>query len=142
MYCRACCADIFPFTNIKKYKLYLSINNTGKKHCQTDRKETCLVLKSQKNFSDLFNEFNNLSDQNKNPENVSNYKYYDLHEIKPLNKLNNKSTLSLFHLNTYSLSKHFESLGCLLDSISLNFDVIAISERRITNNKVPLTILI
>ena len=92
-YCRACCTDIFPFTNINNYKLYLSLNNTGKKYCETYQKETCLVLKPQKNLSDLFNEFNNFSDQNINQESVSNCKYYDLNEIKPLSKLNNKSSL-------------------------------------------------
>ena len=137
-YCRACCADIFPFTNINNYKLYLSLNNTGKKYCETYQKETCLVLKPQKNLSDLFNEFNNFSDQNKNQENVSNCKYYDLNEIKPLNKLINKSSLSLFHLNTCSLSKNFEDLEYLLDSTNLNFDVIAISETRITKNKAQI----
>ena len=44
-YCRYCCADIFSFTNICNYKFYHSINYTGKKHCETDQKETCLVLK-------------------------------------------------------------------------------------------------
>ena len=39
-YWRACYADIFPFTNINNYKLYLSINNTGKKYCETNQKET------------------------------------------------------------------------------------------------------
>ena len=104
-----------------------------KKYCETYQKETCLVLKPQKNLSDLFNEFNNFSDQNKNQENVSNCKYYDLNEIKPLNKLNNKSSLSLFHLNSCSLSKNFEDLE-YLDSTNLNFHVIAISETRITKN--------
>ena len=85
-----------------------------------------------------FNEFNNFSDQNKNQDNVSNCKYYDLNEIKPLNKLNNKSSLSLFHLNTCSLSKNFEDLEYLLDSTNLNFDVIAISETRITKNKAQI----
>ena len=82
------------FTSINNYKLYLSINNTGNKYCETDQKP-------QKNLSDLFDEFNNFSDQNKNQENVSNCKYYDLNEIKPLNKLNNKSSFSLFHINSY-----------------------------------------
>ena len=106
-HCRACCGGIFPIqANIDK--LYISLNNTGKKYCETYQKETCLILKPQKNLSDLFNEFNNFSDQNKNQENVSNCKHYDLNKIKPLNKLNNKSSLSLFHLNTCSLSKNFE----------------------------------
>ena len=76
-YCQACCANIFLFTNINSYKLYLSINNTEKKYCETDQKDTCLVLKPHKNLSDLFNEFNNFSDQNKNQVNVSICKYYD-----------------------------------------------------------------
>ena len=73
-------------------------------------------FKTLKNLSDLFNDFNNFSDQNKNQENVSNCKYYDLNEIKPLNISNNKSSLSLFQLNTYSFSKNFEDLEYLLDS--------------------------
>ena len=137
-YCRACCADIFRFTNINNYKLYLSLNNTGKKYCETDQKETYLVLKPQRNLIDLFNDFNNFSDQNKNQENVSHCKCYDLSEIKPLNKLNNKSSLSLFHLNTCSLSKNFEGLEYLLDSTNFNFDVIAISETRIMKSKAQI----
>ena len=44
-YCLACCANIFPFTNINNYKPYLSINNTGTKNCETVKK-TCLLLYS------------------------------------------------------------------------------------------------
>ena len=66
----------------------------------------------------------------KNQENVSNCNYYDLNKIKPLNKLNNKSSLSLFHLNTCSLSKNFEDLEY--------FDVIVISETRIRKNKAQM----
>ena len=66
--CRACCADIFPFTNINNYKLYLSIKNSGEKYCETNQRETCLVLKLQINISYLFNESNNFSDQNINQE--------------------------------------------------------------------------
>ena len=107
-----------------------------KKYCETYQKQTFLVLiKPQKNFSDLFNEFNNFSDRNKNQENVSNCKYYDLNEVKSLNKLNNKSFLSLFHLNICSLSKNFEDLGYLLDSTNRNFDSIAMSKTRIIKNK-------
>ena len=66
------------------------------------------------------------------------YKNYDLNEIKPLSKLNNKSSLSLFHLNTCSLSKNFEDFEYLLDSTNLKFDVIAISETRITKSKAQI----
>ena len=118
-YCRACCADILPCTNINNYNLYLSLNNTEKKYCQTYQKETRLILKPQKNLIDLFKDFNTFSDQNKKDENVSNGKYYDLNEIKPWIKLNNKLSLSLFHLNACSLSKKCEDLEYLLYSTNL-----------------------
>ena len=56
-----------------------------------------------------------------------------------MKKLNNKSSLSLFHLNACSVAKNFEDLfEYLLDSTNLNFDVIAISETRITKNKAQI----
>ena len=44
---------------------------------------------------------------------------------------NNKS-LSLFHINACSLNKHFDDLQHLLSCTKRNFDIIAISEKRIT----------
>ena len=61
-------------------------------------------------------------------ENIVSCKYYDIDETQTLNKLNNKHTLSLFHVSSCSLSKNIEDLEYLLNSTSINFDVIAISE--------------
>ena len=58
-----------------------------------------------------------------------------------LYKLNNKRTLSLFHINSCSLSKNIEDLEYLLNSTSINFDVIAISETRIVKGKTLVNIL-
>ena len=99
-------------------------------------------MKPQENLTNLFNEFNNLSsDQNNNSENIINCKYYDIDEIQTLNKLNNKRTLSLFHINSCSLSKNIEDLEYLLNSTSINFDVIAISETSIVKGKTPVKTL-
>ena len=57
-----------------------------------------------------------------------------------LNKLNNKCTVSLFHINSGSLSKNVEDLEYLLNSRSINFDIIAISETRI-KGKTPVNSL-
>ena len=103
---------------------------------------TCPVLNPQENLTNLFNEFNNLSlDQNNNSEKIINCKYYNIDEIQALNKLNNKRTLSLSHVNSYSLSKNIEDLEYLLNSTSINFDVIAISETRIVKGKTPVNSL-
>ena len=61
-----------------------------------------------------------------------------MEEIQTLNKLNNKRTLSPFHINCCSLSKNIEDLEYLLNSASINFDVIAISETRIAKDKTPV----
>ena len=94
------------------------------------------MLKPQENLINLFHEFNNLSsDQNNNSENIINCKYYDTGEIQTPNKLNSKRTLSIFHINSCSLSKNIENLEYLLNSTGINFDVIAITETRIVKGK-------
>ena len=47
---------------------------------------------------------------------------------------NKKSPLSLFDINTCSLSKNFEDLEHLLKTTNTNFNIIAISETRILKN--------
>ena len=134
---------IFPFTNITNKKLQ-SVFSNEEYHVDDyidNSINTYLVLKAQENLTNL-NEFNNLSsDQNNNSENIINWKYYDIDEIQTLNKLNNKCTLSLFHINSCSLSKNIEDPEYLLNLTSINFDVIAISETRILKGKTPVNSL-
>ena len=110
--CLHCSDNIFPFTNITNKKL-LSVFSNEEYHVNDyigNSTKTCLALKPEY-LTNLFNEFNNLSsDENNNSENVTNCKYYDVDEIPILNKLNNKRTLSLFHINSCSLSNNMEDL--------------------------------
>ena len=46
--------------------------------------------------------------------------------------------MSLFHINTCSLSKNIEELEYLLDKTKIDFDVIGISESRIKKDKSPI----
>ena len=139
-----CSNNIFPFTNITNKKLQ-SVFTNEEYHVDdyiNNSTNICLVLKPQENLTNLFNEFNNLSsDQNNNSENIINCKFYDIDEIQTLNKLNNKRTLSLFHINSCSLSKNIQDLEYLLNSTSINFEVIAISETRIVKGKTPVNSL-
>ena len=59
-------------------------------------------------------------------------RYYDLEEIQTLNIPKKSKFLSMFHINACSLSKNFDDLEYLLKTT--NFDIIAISETRITEN--------
>ena len=49
--------------------------------------------------------------------------------------------MSLFHINSCSLSKNIEDLEYLLNSTSINFDVIAISETRRVKGKTAVNSL-
>ena len=97
-------------------------------------------MKPQENLTNLFYELINLSsDQNDNSENVINCKYYDIDKIQTLNNL--KCTLSLFHINSYPFLKNIEDLEYLLNSTSISFDVIAISETKTVKSKAPVNSL-
>ena len=123
-FCLHCSNNIFPFTNITNKKLQ-SVFSNEEYHVDDyvdNSINTCLLLKPQENSMNLFHEFNNISfDQNNNSENIINSKYYDIDEIQTLNKLNNKCTLSLFYINSCSLSKNIEDLKYLLNSNLMNY---------------------
>ena len=61
-------------------------------------------------------------------------RYYDIEEIQTLNIPNKSKSLSMFHINTCSLSKNFDDLEYLLKTTNMNLDIIPISEIRITKN--------
>ena len=63
------------------------------------------------------------------------FNYYDIDQLQTLNKFTNKSSLSLFHLNTCSLSKNIDDFEQLIQSPKTDFDIAAVSESRITKNK-------
>ena len=107
-------------------------------YCNSDSNESCLSLKPPKNLSHLFNEFNSFSsDINNTPENVINSNYYDIDQLQTLKEFTNKSSLSPFHLNTSSLSKNIDDFEQLIQSTKTDFDIIAVSESRITKKKLP-----
>ena len=68
------------------------------------------------------------------PENTVSSKYYDIEELQNLKITNKNKSLSLFHINACSLSKNFDDLQHLLSCTNKNFDIIAITETRITEN--------
>ena len=90
-----------------------------------------LTLNPPPNLKLLFNQFNELTAESnkKNPENFINCRNIDINEIQMMKVEPN--SLSLFHINSCSLNRHFEDLECLLKATNRTFDVIAISELRI-----------
>ena len=95
-----------------------------------------LVLKQAVNLSQLFKKFNDTTEnhRNRDPDNAVKCRYYDIEEIQTLNIPNKSKSLFMFHISTCSLSKNFDDLEYLLKTTNMNFDIIAISETRITKN--------
>ena len=66
------------------------------------------------------------------PEKIALSKYYDTDEMHNINIPHKNKSLSLFHINACSLNENFDDLQHLLSCTQKIFDIIAISETRIT----------
>ena len=92
-----------------------------------------LLLKPSPNLELLVNKFNNATPENNNdPEKISSSKYCVIDEMHNLKIPHKNKSLSLFHINACSLNKYFDDLQHLLSSTKKVFDIIAVSETRIT----------
>ena len=59
-------------------------------------------------------------------------KYYDIEEMGDIEIPHKNKSLSLFHINACSLNKDFDDFQHLLSCTKAKFDIISISETRIT----------
>ena len=92
-----------------------------------------LSLKPPADLALLYNQFNNtFPEKDNDPVNVVNSKYYDIDEIQTLKFPKKHKSLSLFHINACSLNKNFDDLEHLLKCTNKAFDIIAVTETRIT----------
>ena len=105
----------------------------NKNYIEISNKNSSVLLKPPPNLALLFNQFNNSSpEQQIDHENVVNSRYFDIHQIQ-LSKFSKKEkSLSFFHINACSLNKNFDDLAYLLKCTNKNFDIIAVSETRIS----------
>ena len=123
---------LFPFGNLSNQKSLGFINNNNNK---SKNSNSSLILKPPLDLALLFNQFNNaIAENNTDPENVMQSKHYDIDELQQLKIPNKEKSMSFLHINSWSLNKSFEELQKLLQSTNIQFDVIAITETRITNN--------
>ena len=95
-----------------------------------------LSLKPSSNLQLLVNHFNNATPENGNDfEKIASSKYYDIDEMNNIEIPHKNKLLFLFHINACSLNKHFYDLQHLLSCTEISFDMMAISEIRITKNE-------
>ena len=104
-----------------------------------------LSLKPSSNLELLVNQINNATPEKSNdPEKISSSKYYDTEEMQSIEMPHKNKSLYLFHIYPYSLShlvslisicsliKSFDDFQHLLSSNKTKFEIMAISETRIT----------
>ena len=137
-YCLHCNFEIYAFgsLNTQNFLSFIKENLTDSLKLDNLNSTSTLVLKQPANLCQLFNQFNNTNENHrkKDPDNAVKFRYYDIEEIQSLKIPNKSKSLSMFHINTCSLSKNFDDLEYLLKTTNMNFDIIAISETRITKN--------
>ena len=137
-YCTECCSTIFPFNSLSNNKNFLACctntdNNTTQWIDLENDRNSSLSLKLSSNLQLLVNLFNNATPENNDdPEKTCSSKYYDIEAMRNIEISHKNKSLSLFHINACSLKKKFDDLQHLLSCAKANFDIIAISETRIT----------
>ena len=135
-YCLNCNCGIYTLGNLNKQKFmsFIRENLTDYPKLDNMNSSSTVVLKQPAKLSQLFNQSNNTTENhtNKDPDNAVKCRSYDIEEIQTLKIPNKSKSLSMFHINTCSLSKNFDDLEYLLKTTNINFDVIAIFETRIT----------
>ena len=111
----------------------------NKNYIEISNKNSSVLLKSPLSLELLFNQYNNSSPEQQNdPDNVVNSRYFNIDQIQSLEFCQKEKSFSLFHINTCSLNKNFDDLVYLLKCTNKNFDIIAVSETRISK-KTSLT---
>ena len=137
-FCISCCSKIFPFSTVKNKKSISNFYDINKSKDIVD-KDSSLLSKLSEHLKHLVNQFNNMTlppdaINSDNPENTVSSTYNDIDELQNLKITNMSKSLSLFHINVYSLSKKCDDLQHLLSCTNKNFDIIARTETRITEN--------
>ena len=124
-YCLNCNSEIYALGNLNKQKFFSFIreNLTDSLKLDNMKSTSTLVLKQPAKLSQLFNQFNNTTKNhtNKDLDNAVQWRYYDIEEIQTLKTPNKSKSLSMFHINAYSLSKNFHDLEYLLKTTDMNF---------------------
>ena len=132
-----CCSTIFHLISSSNNKDLLtcctSTDNSITHWRDLENDHNSLSLKHSSNIDHLVNQFNNVNPKNRNdPEKISSSKYYDVKEMCNIEIHHKNKLLSLFYINACSLNKNFDELQHLLSCTKTKFDIIAISETRIT----------
>ena len=130
-YCPVCMSEIpFPQTNKKEFISLLYPKNTLQQPLQ-------IIKKSNKEIKYLMAWFKQINDLLDSSENLTSCDYYHVNDISKLRI--NEIDLSVIQLNTSSLPLHINELKLFLSFFKYKFDIISLSESRITKSNTLTT---
>ena len=123
-YCPYCIMEL-PFSTVKNHDLQKIINDSHNNHPKLFPRK---MNKKTKDFLKKFHEMSQIFEQSENPLSCD---YYDISDFKKL-KINKQQDLSILHLNISSISSQIDDLRTFLNLAHHKFDIICISESRIS----------
>jgi len=133
-YCSPCQNSLMPFGH-ESNQVFEQTNLLGlNQESNLENHAVNISKDEQKTISHLSKII--LENTDPNNENSSFCNYYQTDDFTK-QKFNNSKLLSLLHLNINSLQFHKNDLDILLDSLNLEFDIIAISETRLQKGYEP-----
>ena len=123
-YCGDCTTKI-PFTlSNKDFKDFL--------YSTTTPQPSQILQKSSKEIKKMMSRFKQVNQLFDRSENSISCDYYDVDDFNKI--VVNQSDLTVIHLNISSLALHIDKLKLFLSLIKTKFDIICISESRITKS--------
>ena len=96
-----------------------------------------IIKKSNKEINNLMARFKQVNDLLDPSENLTSWDYYDVNDISKLRS--NENDLSVIHLNISSLPLRINELKLFLSFFKYRFDIISVSESRITKSNILTT---
>ena len=131
-FCPSCIASNLPFNDLNDSNFFLFQYDIldkasddlklypGESFTQfIDRCENITISSEDNDDSDIFNNINS--------------KYYGIHKFNQI-KTDSQSSIGFLHTNLASISKHYDDLFITLSQLKYEFDVIAITEHKITES--------
>ena len=126
--CLRCQSNIFPFFD--QSNLDVPLINSGFNNFRFSSDTNISPDENVKSFFTKSNSIKTPFNDSDHPVSIDS-KYRDINDFNKLN-ISKKLSLATLHLNIVSLSKHFEVSQNFLSLLKHSFNIIGISERKIT----------
>ena len=122
-----------PFANLDEHETYINMESEVNQNILEN-----INISLGKKDKDIIKRITDIIIESNDDTEVSKHKckFYNVEKFNK-EKFKNDKYLSVFHLNIASLAFHIDELKVVLKLLNFEFDIIAISETKITKDKFP-----